>query len=367
MARDPEQVRLKVVEEGQKPESGEVVRLNPNDSTTARQSSQSPARPQPKVEAPAERLSVAPRTEERRTHEPSIDALIDVIAPDRALEENWSNEARTRQPLPWGWFVLFGLLVSGAVVWSLMNRPPNPEAAQSTQNQSVATVENDARENAEAEARVDRILKTAHLFAFADTIEKIIPLIRYPERVTPLLAPWYAEHPLKADPFVSLEMLQPTYDQRGSFWIVRFSTKGGNHQTLMVEELSDQKVAVDWESAVAYQPLDWTHYALTRPPGSFDFRVRISPDNLYSHEFTDTNRWMSFKLTAQNSEETLFGYADRKSGLADEIVTAFQKNGYQPTGMILRLSVPSGLNSPRGVVIEQIRSPHPVYLAAPGP
>ena len=51
-----------------------------------------------------------------------------------------------------------------------------------------------------------------------------------------------------------------------------------------------------------------------------DFRVYVEADNFYSHEFADSDQWMSFRLTALDSEETLFGYARPDSAEARRLL-----------------------------------------------
>jgi len=372
MARDPEQVRLKVVDDTtSKP--GEVVRLKPSGTDVPRiePPSSTPGRvllhsattaPPPSPE----RLEVQ-KTAERRTHDPGVESLIEettTIA--KPLEETWHDEEHARRPLPWGWFVLFGLLCGGAVVWSLVNLSSNSAKPETARDESVARLEEDARENAAAEVRVDHITHAARDFVAASSIKQMLPLVRQQERVGPLMTEWYAKHPLKSGRFQSLETFRPiTLGDRASFWQIGCYLTDGTKREMIMEELPDGRIAVDWETSVVYQPMDWNDYTRTRPAGSFDFRVMLEPDSFYSHEFANTGRWSSFRLTTLNGDSALSGYALRNSEITRYIENLVSRNRGKPVALILRLSIPPDLKSPRGVVIEKVLSEHWVYMTAP--
>lgn len=375
MARDPEQVRLKVVDEtAAKP--GEVLRLKPSGTDFPR--AETTASPPPgrvllhsatpaaaPLPAP-ERLEV-PKTGERRTHDPNIDSLIDdATVAAKPLEETWNDQERARRPMPWGWFVLIGLICGGAVIWSLVNLSSNSTKPEAARDESVARLEQDARENAAAESRVDRITGAVRAFVAAGSIDQILPLVRQPERVGPLMKDWYARHPLTHGRFASLNTFRPlTLGDRASFWQVGCLLADDSKRELIVEELPDGRMAVDWETSVVYQPREWNDYTRDRPAGSFEFRVMLQPDVYYSHEFSDSTRWSCFRLATVGGENPLYGYCQKNSETERDLQTLISRNRGKPVALILRISTPVDLKSPRGVVIEKVMSEHWVYLAPP--
>jgi len=74
---------------------------------------------------------------------------------------------------------------------------------------------------------------------------------------------------------------------------------------------------------------------------------------------------LCFRLTALDSEETLFGYAAVDSLEAQTLLQLMEANGGRKTSMILRLGIPEGLQSRRGVMIEKVISPRWIYLDPP--
>jgi hypothetical protein len=151
-------------------------------------------------------------------------------------------------------------------------------------------------------------------------------------------------------------MLQPlTLDNRGNFWMASVVLSDRTTKSLIIEIEKSGEPRIDWETLVCYQPMKWDDFVANRPTGtSLDFRVYAEQDNFYSHEFADSNQWVSFRITALDSEETLFGYARAGSAEAESLLNLLQQNGGRRATVILRLSIPEGLKSHRGVVIEKL-------------
>ncbi|OYU99291.1 MAG: hypothetical protein CFE26_25925, partial [Verrucomicrobiales bacterium VVV1] len=121
----------------------------------------------------------------------------------------------------------------------------------------------------------------------------------------------------------------------------------------------------DWEAEVCYQPMDWDLYCQEKPTGSFDFRVRILEDNYFSHEFSDSNKWACYQLSTLQGNEVLYGYVNRQSPVGHQIMELQQANKGKQVSVILRISRPTDLKSPRGVVLERLMSPRWSYVTPP--
>jgi hypothetical protein len=96
-----------------------------------------------------------------------------------------------------------------------------------------------------------------------------------------------------------------------------------------------------------------------------DFRVHVELDNFHSHEFSDANQWTSFRLTALNGDEPLFGYMKSDNEDLQKIMHCLKNNQNGRTALILRLIIPNALQSPRGVIIEKLISPRWLYADSP--
>jgi len=359
MARDSEKAVLRVVDEAP-PKPQEIIKLTKREGVVTRSA------PVPMV-APLERLVPEERiNEERRTHEPDYEALADTEVAAMPLEETWDDRNRMSTSLPWGWFVLVGLLIGGGIVWSMVHLERHKQIPEAARVEAIHAFGKEEHERLEAEATVNRIVSSVRKYCEAKSIAEMQPFIRQAERVRPLMEDWYRRHPMQTGIFDRLDLFQPvTLDNKGSFWMVTCAMKDKSVRRLLLEELPQGAVGVDWETAVCYQPMDWDEYATQAPRGSFDFRVRIEQDHLFSHEFADAGKWSCYRLTAPQGDEVLYGYVVTQSELGQKLSQMMTQGGNKQMPVLLRISKPTDLKSQRGVVIEKLCSPRWTYVEAP--
>lgn len=305
---------------------------------------------------------------EVRSHQPGIEVLIEGNANNpNLLEQEWGSEAARQRHIPWGWFALIGLALAGAVVWSLTRVQEGDVQAKQVRVNSDAALQEDAKEVEEAGALVEGIENATREFFAASDVERLLAWVRQPERVRPLMERHYARQPLVPNRFVRSKILRPlTLDNRGNFWMAGVELKDGTSRNLIIEVFDTGEPRIDWETLVCDQPMLWDDFATQRPEGtSLDFRVYVERDNFFSHEFADSSLWICYRLTALGSEETLFGYVRRNDALGQRIEDALNRNQSQRASMILRLGIPEGLNSRRGLMIERLLSPRWIYVEPP--
>lgn len=370
MARDEKRVVLRTVDDEVAREP-EVVRLY-NREIEPKRHVEEPVRLGPLVpqETPS-RLEIADRDElELRTHQPGIEVLIepDGINPDLA-ELAWGESSERRLPIPWGWFVLIGMAIVAAVVWSLANLKESEVQAHSIRSETESVLAREEMEEAEARELIERIENTLRIYFDTTSVDMLARLVRHPERVKPLMVEYYARHPLAQSPMRSLRVLQPlTLGNRGNFWMGSVMLADGRLVNLVIEIDAEGMPRIDWETQVCYQPMPWDDFARQRPTGrSMDFRVYAERDNFYSHEFADPEKWLCFRLTALESDETLFGYAAAGSETARLLTDATTHNPHGRTSLTLRLAIPPGLQSRRGVVIEKVVCERWLLIDPPDP
>ncbi len=301
---------------------------------------------------------------ESRTYEPGIEALIESGAVDpNFLEQDWEESARQQRGVPWGWFVLIGLTLAGAAIWSLTDVNKADVRAEQIREETESVIVHDEQENREAAGLIDRIDATTRDFFQATRVEDLVRHVRQPERVQPLMERYYARHRATARTPVRTKLLQPlTLDNHANFWMKSVEFPSFETSNLIIEVMKNGEPKIDWETYVCHQPMPWDDFATQRPDGSsFDFRVYVEPDNFFSHEFSDATQWNSFRLTALEADETLFGYAKIGSPVSEKIIEQLKLNLGKRTAMILRLTLPEGLKSRRGVLIEDLMSPRWLY------
>jgi hypothetical protein len=370
MARDDKPLELRPVDD-EVVETTPVIRLD-NPETEKRERELKPVRlvTHAAEDDESRRLALPAKEQvELRTHQPGIDSLIDseLLNPD-VLEQNWGESSSRRNPIPWGWFALIGLVIAGSVLWSISHVGKSDEQAEQFRAETRIERVDDQKEDLEAGLLIDRIHAVVREVFNATSVDALAAIIRHPERVTPLMRNYYQSHPMSSVGLQAVKSLQPlTIDRHGNFWIATVLQDDRKSRSLIIEVLESGEPRIDWETLVCHQPMKWDDYVSRRPAGtSLDFRVYVDePDNFYSHEFANSDQWMSFRLTALESEETLFGYARTDSPEAAMLRQLMDQNGGRRITLILRLMIPEGLNSRRGVVIEKIVNPRWLYVESP--
>ena len=318
----------------------------------------------------SQRLEVPDRDDfESRTHQPGIEALIETepANPD-FMEHEWGRNSTYRKAIPWGWFVLIGLILGGGIIWSLSGVKEADIQAHKIRVETQSLVGNDAKEELEAAQLIDGMDAITRRFFETTRIEDLTKLVRHPQRVRPLMDRYYGGKPIPLNRVVRTNLFQPvTLDNRSNFWMATVELADHSSRNLVLEILDSGEPRIDWETLVCYQPMEWDSFATSRPAGvSLDFRVYLEPDNFFSHEFADSTRWNCYRLTALNSDETLFGYAKADEDIAKSIDALLSQNHGRKTSVILRVSIPQGIQSRRGVVIEKLLNPRWLYVNPPG-
>ena len=315
------------------------------------------------------RLEVPSSDESKlRDHDPGAITLVrlDLGNPDQ-MEEAWTEGIKDHHVVPWGWLVLLGLLIAGSVIWLLASLGKPDDQAPN----SVAEVENRAantqKRSQEAGQLIELIQKTTRGFFEARTLDSLVRFVRQPGRVRPLMEKYYTAKPVASQHLSSFKFLQPlALDESPNFWMASVELENREIRDLLIEITPLGEARIDWETAVCYQPMKWDDFARTRPKGiSYDFRVYVEQDTFYSNEFADSYRWNCFKLSALDSEQTIFGYAKANGEISNKILDLLNSNGARRTSMILRVNIPEGLQSPSGVVIEKLMNPRWLYIDPP--
>jgi hypothetical protein len=363
MSRPEDPPSLKVIEEQDVP-SEDVLRLE-NDGPRAA------ARPIDKlplaasVETPT-RLDSGLLSEERRSHEPDVEAIIETVDADDDPETKWSTSSK---PIPYGWFVLIVLGVGVAVAlafWTDHRKQTEPQAKAAAEQR----LSEEERDEAQARDLVNAVEARLSAFVAAESIGQMLPHIRHAGRVKPLLEDWYRDHPIEPCEFQEMTVFAPVVMQDRSFWktVVRARKANGEEKIIdgiLLEEFENGSVRVDWETSVCYQPQPWDEYAENLPAGQFrEFRVMLEAHEVgpYSHEFRDESAWMPFRLTAFGAESFVYGYVRRGTPLEEQLYELYRKNQGRPLALILRLHRRADATSPRGVEITRIVSPNWVIV-----
>lgn len=353
--------KLRVIEDSPS-ESDEVVRLGDR-GAKVEPVERLPGKREWEGEA-AERLeSVARENFEGRSQEPGVEAILETQEVAEHVEQPWGIGDGRLAGVPYGWFVLIALAVAGGGIWSAVAMRRGEMQLKVHHGEIRELVANDEQEIEAATELVERVEQLVKDYLKADTMEELLPLVRDPERVRPMIEQEWEDRPKRSLGFLRMTLFEPATLGTRPFWVVRAEVEDGEAQSLLVEQSGDHGVKVDWETHVCRQPMPWDRYVTARPEGeALDFRVWAVADAYYSHEFSDGGRWRCFRLSAKGSEEHLFGYALAGSDAAEGLLALGRSSPGGKATVMLRLRRPTGTASPRGVVIERLVAPRWLVL-----
>ncbi len=351
---EPEDVVRLTTREGDEPEKSEPrVILGPG----------------AEYKGPSNRVKLSLREDlETRSVEPDIETLIDAETPaPEQLENDWGDQKKNTKPIAWGWFAILALAMGAGTFWSLYQIEKSEEQNLNIQREAKSLITDEEEKEREAARQIDAMEALLRSFHNATSIEAMLPLVRDPARVKPLMENHYGRDPVPLVRLRSIRSLNPlTIGSSGKFWVASVSQSGDSVKNILIEIDDDGKPLIDWETYVCYQPMPWDDYVAQRPTGvSLDFRVVARLENFFSHEFSSPSRWLCLELNVPGSIEFLYGYAPVESEAAAQIADLIRYNGGDEASMILRLRIPENLKSNRGVIVEKLVSTQWLFTDSP--
>jgi hypothetical protein len=161
--------------------------------------------------------------------------------------------------------------------------PSNAPITYSTQPKSSAVVEGGVRPPEGAgsgmagiDAKRNEIEAALKGFFEADSVDEKLQYCRDADRVRPLMVRYYAQRPIKADAWRGLGWVMPVAEPGYRFGYAQALFDQSSPVELVVEEVEDGSIRVDWESTVRYAEQEWAEFLETRPETPTLFRVIAS-------------------------------------------------------------------------------------------
>lgn len=304
--------------------------------------------PEPPIEEP---ITLVEEENKRRHFEgKSIDYTIDDLMHKKTetgdtSEKGWGKK---EGKIPVGFVVLFACFLLGAV--AVIYRFIDKEQKMITEQ---VPVDPGTHEDAVALALIKSIESTMRSYLAAKTIEEKLAFVRHPEAMKARMEAFYRNTPLTAQPCELVTKFRPLSLGGRPFWQVLAVIDSTQGEAILLEQISDTEVRVDWESHVNYQPMPWKDYVETPSARPMAFRVIVEESPRYVGEFMDERRWASFRLSNPDVEAVLYGYVLRDSELYRKIQTALSESSRR---MILRLQGSTEIKARHCVVIHDLIS-----------
>ena len=293
----------------------------------------------------------------------SVDYTIDeILQPNQYDPDTQENDwgSKTRQT-PIGWVALLALIIISVIVfivYTIFGDKEKKEVIDLEKNKILIAEETDINT---AQQLVTAIDKTVRGYMQARTIEEKLRYVRHPEAMKARMENYYSQYPLKAEKVSVVTDYKPLTLENTLFWTVVAAVAEKRGESLLIEQLSENEVKIDWDSHVNYQPLPWDQYAREQPTQTMAFRVTVEPTVRYLAEFSDEARWVCYRLRSQNSEDTLYGYVARNSEQHALIQQRLNEGG---DTMILRLQFAKAMKAKQSLVIDKVISTN-IYRISP--
>ncbi len=260
---------------------------------------------------------------------------------EQAPSQQHANQKDRGSPLPWlvaGGLLGLTLLAIGA--WVVMSSADTTSSAvtdfteqwepqnisitgENTEEELTEEVQK-ARENLKKTIySVNETLKESEAvfaeFLAVKKVEDFRKMIRFPDRVMPLVKEWY-----KNKPIGETSLRKFNYDGRAKMYgvlaIIAVQMSDFSIKEAAIEKTPDG-YKIDWESWVGWTEMDWDKLFEVRPVKPKTLLVRCNKANYYNRQFSDDNRWLAVQMANPQSDRSLYGYVDRQDPKMADFIT----------------------------------------------
>ncbi len=189
----------------------------------------------------------------------------------------------------------------------------------------------------------------AKRFLAAKSVDELLPLVRNPGTVEAKMRSHYPGGKVDAPGlFLFNQDRQPVTIE--GITKVRILTGEQVLKQLAFED-SPQGLKIDWESWAGWSEMTWEEFLNSKPTEAKMFRVILGSVDYYNFDFSDEKKWKSYRLTSPDKEDSVFGYAEKESILAERLrLNADTKEAR----FMLLLKFPPNSRSTNQVLIEKV-------------
>ncbi len=303
-------------------------------------------------ESPVEPPPVVIEEEKKRRHfeGKSVEYTIDELLQNNdhtgeISEKGWGVNQR-KIPLGYAAIFLFLMGCVSVMIYQMID-------ADQDMIRDQGPVTDFVTEDAAARELVNSIESTVRHYLAAKSVEEKVRFVRHPEATKERMHAFYRSNPLTPQSCELIIKMRPLTLKGRPFWQLLAVIDQSRGEALLLEQISDKEVLIDWESHVDYQPMPWKQYVREPASQEMSFRVLVEESPRYVGEFMDEYRWVSYRLSNLGVEETLYGYVLRDSPLHLSLENALA-NGTKR--MILSLQGSPEFKARQAVVIKALIS-----------
>jgi hypothetical protein len=149
----------------------------------------------------------------------------------------------------------------------------------------------------------------------AATMQERLRFARDPERVAPLMAHWYEEHPLESSGEFEVMGVVAIDRPHDELHIAKVSLPDGSVKSVTTV-LAGGELKVDWETTEGYAEFDSHGFRLARPTEAVTMRVIVERCEDYRAPYDDRGRYEAYRVLSRDGSRTDY-YAYCRRGSAD--------------------------------------------------
>lgn len=286
---------------------------------------------------------------------PSVEPdIVDIVVDDEVvmdIEENWGVGKGMKASLV-GWLIISLLIMGGAMTLLLVSKKGREFeiADQPLLGNEFGTVQ-DEREEVNPAELVNALFENLSGYFAAESVSEKLRFVRHPDRVKNLMGDHYGRNEMKPKKLVKILSQAPVTLDFRFYNAIYVEMDDGSREPVLVELLDNGDSKVDWEGHVCYLPVPWDEYIKKRPIGNFLMRVYAQNIDYYAYDFSDDEKYTSYKLTTRDYDGYLYAYAlnNTEAGkkMNDYMNSLVRKARWKQQAIFLEVSFPEdsvGLN-----------------------
>lgn len=177
-----------------------------------------------------------------------------------------------------------------------------------------------------------------------------------PERVAARMKDFY-ETQKAADPVPNGLLSKARYSIDGTD--ILYFRYNGNRPSGTLEVAmrrgAEGRYLIDWESLVGYGEMSFAHLREQRPAKPVLLRVFARQFEYFNFEFSDAAKYYCVKMSSENGEQSIYGYAERGTTLGDWLETNLATTGPSGAmGFTVKVAFPPNAESNQCVHLQQV-------------
>jgi|GEM_PF-1651224 len=293
------------------------------------------------------------------------------------LEDQWIEDGSNSNNVSWvkRFIMVGGVFAMTAGIWAFINLGEDEvvkeERARELKEMALTSAQSDA-EYSQNKVNVTECVKS---YLEATSIEERAKYCRNPESTLRKMTEYY-NNELTFDTYhfegVAKSSEMRMLDKEVTIVAANVSSHSGGTgvekkpKSFLLEKQEDGTYLVDWETAVVYQPADWSAFVASRNTEPHVFRVEAKESinyGPYLYGFSDDNKYQAYRIGIRGDEEKyLIGYAKKDSGVDEKMkMLVLKKNSNKRKSkvtapMMLKLIFPNDAQSDQCVEITEVIS-----------